>query len=161
MDVVVIESQIPNAIFDESTTSAQNVRFVGFHDFAHQSLGHFILGFLQLSLDGLPEKKWIFAFFKHCEFRNNYLKSGMPEDPVRPSVGCSYTSESMRIKVPDLVLTNLSGFLKLEDLGLSSGLESMLFFRFKSALNSLSFICSDMFILFDFCWRVMKRLTLI
>ena len=85
----------------------------------------------------------------------------MPEDPVRPSVGCSYTSESMRIKVPDLVLTNLSGFLKLEDLGLSSGLESMLFFRFKSALNSLSFICSDMFILFDFCWRVMKRLTLI
>ena len=53
------------------------------------------------------------------------------------------------MKVPDVVLTNLSGSLKLDPLGLLSILEvSMEFFRFKSALNSLSFICSVM--LFSF-----------
>ena len=103
--------------------------------------------------NAISRKKSIFKNSKIFLVKT-YLKSGIPEDPVRPIDGCSNASESIRIKVPDLVLTNLSGFLKLEFLGICSGLESMLFFRFKSALNSLSFICvSDMFILFDFCWR--------
>ena len=113
-----------------------------------------ILEFLKFKTNvAISRKKSIFKI-SEIFLVKTYLKSGIPEDPVRPIDGCSNASESIRIKVPDLVLTNLSGFLKLEFLGICSGLESMLFFRFKSALNSLSFICvSDMFILFDFCWR--------
>ena len=47
--------------------------------------------------------------------------------------------------MPDFVRIYFSGFLKLEVRGGMSGFldMSMLSFRFKSALNSLSLICSD------------------
>ena len=54
------------------------------------------------------------------------------------------------MKVPDLVLTNFSESLKLELRGLASIVVlSMEVNLFKSALNSLSFICSVVMILFS------------
>ncbi len=55
MDVVVVQPQIPDAVLDKASATAENVRFVGLHDLAHEALWHLILGLLELLLDRSPE----------------------------------------------------------------------------------------------------------